>query len=261
MQTLEKYMTQNLKHKVCMLILGLIFTLHPFANTVIAAAKGKLEIKNVTEGAGAVATRHSIVQVHYTGWLIDGAKFDSSRDRNDPFEFTLGARQVIRGWDQGVEGMKVGGKRELTIPPHLGYGQRGAGGDIPPGATLKFEIELLAVTPPSYANIDIPALKLLLSKGTKLIDLRRPDEWAKSGLINGSVLLTAFDKHKKFVRTFPKALQKQVRFDEDIILISQDGERSAEIANALVERVGYTNVHNVTKGIAQWIKEGNPTRK
>ena len=261
MQTLEKYMTQNLKHKVCMLILGLIFTLHPFANTVIAAAKGKLEIKNVTEGAGAVATRHSIVQVHYTGWLIDGAKFDSSRDRNDPFEFTLGARQVIRGWDQGVEGMKVGGKRELTIPPHLGYGQRGAGGDIPPGATLKFEIELLAVTPPSYANIDIPALKLLLSKGTKLIDLRHPDEWAKSGLINRSVLLTAFDKHGKFVRTFPKALQKQVRFDEDIILICQHGERSAEIANALVERVGYTNVYNVTKGIAQWIKEGNPTRK
>jgi FKBP-type peptidyl-prolyl cis-trans isomerase FkpA len=85
------------------------------------------------------------VKVRYTGWLTDGKEFDSSKDRNDPFVFSLGAGQVIRGWDQGVQGMQVGGKRKLTIPPDLGYGARGAGGVIPPHATLVFEVELLAV--------------------------------------------------------------------------------------------------------------------
>lgn len=97
----------------------------------------------VGEGAEAVAGQH--VSVHYTGWLTDGRKFDSSKDRNDPFDFPLGAGHVIRGWDEGVQGMKVGGTRKLTIPPALGYGARGAGGVIPPNATLVFEVELLGV--------------------------------------------------------------------------------------------------------------------
>jgi FKBP-type peptidyl-prolyl cis-trans isomerase FkpA len=104
-----------------------------------------LIIEDVTVGQGAVAAAGQKVTVHYTGWLTNGTQFDSSKDRNDPFVFPLGGGRVIKGWDEGVQGMKVGGKRKLTIPPALGYGARGAGGAIPPNATLVFEVELLRV--------------------------------------------------------------------------------------------------------------------
>lgn len=108
-------------------------------------AASDLKIENLKEGTGAEAVNGKRVSVHYTGTLTDGKKFDSSVDRGQPFTFVLGAGQVIRGWDLGVAGMKVGGKRKLTIPSELAYGERGAGGVIPPNATLIFEVELLEV--------------------------------------------------------------------------------------------------------------------
>ncbi|HNE43327.1 MAG: FKBP-type peptidyl-prolyl cis-trans isomerase [Betaproteobacteria bacterium] len=104
-----------------------------------------LVVDELTVGNGIEAGAGKYVFVHYTGWLTDGSKFDSSRDRRQPFSFLLGRGQVIAGWDEGVQGMKVGGSRKLTIPPHLGYGAAGAGGVIPPNATLVFEVELLDV--------------------------------------------------------------------------------------------------------------------
>jgi FKBP-type peptidyl-prolyl cis-trans isomerase FkpA len=115
---------------------------------LITTASG-LQIEDTTAGNGAEAKAGARVSVHYTGWLyndgVQGAKFDSSKDRGQPFKFSLGAGEVIGGWDEGVQGMKIGGTRKLIIPPHLGYGARGAGGVIPPNATLLFEVDLLGV--------------------------------------------------------------------------------------------------------------------
>ena len=108
--------------------------------------KSGLKYVELKEGTGDEAKAGQTVEVHYTGWLKDGTKFDSSKDRGKPFEFPLGAGRVIKGWDEGVAGMKVGGKRKLIIPPDLAYGKRGAGnGLIPPDAELTFEVELLAI--------------------------------------------------------------------------------------------------------------------
>jgi len=124
----------------------------PMAPTQAMGGVTKMVQTDIMQGDGTEATVGNIVSVHYTGWLYDessadkkGSKFDSSLDRGQPFDFKLGAGRVIKGWDQGVVGMKVGGQRTLTIPPMLGYGSRGAGGVIPPNASLIFDVELLSV--------------------------------------------------------------------------------------------------------------------
>jgi peptidylprolyl isomerase len=139
--------------KKWMILLGLLslaLTITLFAAAKVVTTSSGLKYIDHKVGTGDEAVKGTTVDVHYTGWLyVDGKrgqKFDSSVDRGRPFSFKLGARQVISGWDEGVQGMKVGGKRELFIPPDLGYGVRGAGGVIPPGATLDFEVELLKVS-------------------------------------------------------------------------------------------------------------------
>ena len=117
---------------------------HVTLGTAARTLPGGLQIEDIKVGTGAVAKAGQIVTVHYTGWTLDGTQFDSSVDRGTPFEFALGAGQVIKGWDQGVEGMKIGGKRKLRIPADLAYGSQGAG-SIPPNSVLVFDVELLGV--------------------------------------------------------------------------------------------------------------------
>jgi FKBP-type peptidyl-prolyl cis-trans isomerase len=134
---------------VMLWIFGLLLGTAYVEEKATTTASG-LKYVDIKAGTGATAVKGAKVTVHYTGWLYvngkRGAKFDSSVDRKEPFDFSLGAGQVIKGWDEGVAGMKEGGKRELFIPPSLGYGASGAGGVIPPNATLDFEVELLKVS-------------------------------------------------------------------------------------------------------------------
>jgi len=225
------------------------------------AGHGGPEIKmtDKTVGTGERAVRFAKVKVHYTGWLTDGTKFDSSVDRGQPFEFVLAAGQVIEGWDEGVRDMRVGGKRELVIPPEMGYGKRGAPPTIPGGATLKFEVELLGVTPPNFANVGNDELKALIARGVPVVDIRRPDEWKKTGILEGSKPLMAFDDRDNFNPKFMEGFEKIVKGpDAEVILICRTGNRTAYLANALANQAGYTKVYSVTDGIVKWMADKNP---
>lgn len=222
------------------------------------AASAELKVTDLTIGSGEEADVGKTVTVHYTGWLMDGTKFDSSVDRGVPFDFTLGERRVIPGWEQGVVGMKVGGKRELIIPPELAYGSRGAGGVIPPDATLKFEVELLAVKGKQYTDLDNSTLKRLIAEGVPVVDIRRPDEWKSTGVIEGSHLITFFDKVGQPNPDFLKHLNEIAGPSEQLVFICRTGNRSSVLSKYLSERGGYTQIANVQKGIVNWIGEGNP---
>jgi len=225
---------------------------------LIPAIAGEVQIKDIVKGTGEEADVGKTVTVHYTGWLMDGTKFDSSVDRNQPFSFTLGERRVIPGWEQGVVGMKVGGKRELIIPPELAYGANGAGGVIPPNATLKFEVELLAVKGKKYSDLSNDDLKQKIAAGVPVIDIRRPDEWKQTGVVPGSHLITFFDEKGNVNPGFGTELQKVISGPGDeVVFICRTGSRSSALSSYLADKAGFTNVDNVEKGITEWIAAGN----
>lgn len=232
----------------------LVFSL--LLGTVVTAQE-ELQIRDLEKGTGEEANVGETVVVHYTGWLMDGTKFDSSLDRGTPFSFTLGERRVIPGWEKGVEGMQVGGKRELIIPPHMAYGAQGAGGIIPPNATLKFEIELLEVKAKKYSDIGNDDLKNKLASGTTVIDIRRPDEWKATGVIPGSHLATFFDASGNASPLFAEKLKSLVTApDQEVVFICRTGQRSQVLSEYLAKEVGFTNVANVEEGILSWIQTG-----
>tara|TARA_X000001036_G_scaffold2485_1_gene2202 strand:- start:1869 stop:2633 length:765 start_codon:yes stop_codon:yes gene_type:complete len=248
-------MLKNLSFFVSLAILTL------FNGNLAFSSENELKITINQNGSGDSAETGMSVSVHYTGKLEDGTVFDSSIPRGQPFTFTLGAGQVIKGWDLGVEGMKLGEKRSLVIPPHLGYGIRGAGATIPPNATLIFDIELLEVAMPITlrelsANDFIDAQE----NGGIVIDIRREEEWKETGILQGSNTITAFTKDGNIHPDFPKKFFDLINdIDVPILLYCRTGNRTGILGQALIDQVGQTNVSHLSEGIVGWKKQGHPT--
>ena len=221
----------------------------------------ELEMETLTEGNGEIAEVGKRVSVHDEGRLEDGTVFDGSRPRGQAFSFTIGAGQVIQGWEQGVAGMKVGETRKLTIPPELGYGEAGAGGVIPPNATLVFEIELLDVTTPvTLGQATAEDLLKAQSDGVVVIDIRREEEWQDTGIIDGSAAVTAFTEtgqvHLEFLTKFQELAPTP---DTPVMLYCRTGNRTTSLGNALIDQLGFSDVSHLSTGIEGWLADGRET--
>ena len=248
-------MLKNLSFFVSLTILTL------FNGNLAFSSENELKITINQNGSGDSAETGMSVSVHYTGKLEDGTVFDSSIPRGQPFTFTLGAGQVIKGWDLGVEGMKLGEKRSLVIPPHLGYGIRGAGATIPPNATLIFDIELLEVTMPiTLRDLSPNDFIDAQENGGIVIDIRREEEWKETGILQGSNTITAFTKDGNIHPDFPKKFFDLINdIDVPILLYCRTGNRTGVLGQALIDQVGQTNVSHLSEGIVGWKKQGHPT--
>ena len=245
-------MIKNCKNYVLAFLIAIITSSTAFSS------ENDLKITVNKEGSGEIAENGMLVSVHYTGKLEDGTEFDSSIPRGKPFTFTLGAGQVIKGWDIGVEGMKIGEKRRLVIPPHLGYGARGAGGAIPPNATLIFDVELLEVAMPiTLGELSPNEFIDAQSKGGVVIDIRREEEWKETGVLKGSHKITAFTKDGKIHPEFPKKFFDLITdIDTPILLYCRTGNRTGVLGKALIDQIGQTNVNHLSDGIVGWKKQG-----
>jgi len=237
------------------LLLTIVMTAFAFST-----AAGELQVDIITVGNGEPADNGMQISVHYEGRLSDGTVFDSSRQRGLPFSFILGNGQVIKGWESGILGMKVGEKRVLTIPPELAYGVRGAGSAIPPNATLVFDIEMVEMTwPPKLEAGSNDDLETALQNETLVIDIRRPDEWQATGVIEGAELVTAFTKtgqlHPEFQGKFSSLVTS---LDTPIMLYCRTGNRTTNLGNALISQLGFTNISHLKAGIVGWQKDDRP---
>ena len=221
----------------------------------------ELKIEVMQEADGDVAENGQRVTVHYEGRLTDDTVFDASKPRGQPFSFTIGAGQVIKGWEQGVAGMKIGEMRRLIIPAELGYGAVGAGGVIPPNATLVFDIELLAISMPVSLGQATPADLLRAQKdGVVIVDIRRPDEWSQTGVIAGAKTVTAFETngclHPEFQQKFIALVPSP---DTPVLLYCRSGSRTTNLGTALLEQLGFSQVTHLRGGILSWKADGYDT--
>ena len=234
-------------------IMSLLVSLPAFAS--------ELKVETLVKGAGIQADMSKRVTVHYEGRLEDGTIFDASKPRGQPFSFTIGAGQVIEGWELGVAGMKVGEQRRLTIPPNLAYGKNGAGDVIPPNATLVFDIELLSVANAIIlGQSTVEDLIEARNKGVTIVDIRREGEWLETGIIKGASTITAFRKngtvHPDFLQKFNLLVSTK---QTPVLLYCRTGNRTTNLGNAIIEQLGFTNVSHLSGGIVRWKKEGKPT--
>ena len=210
----------------------------------------EVNIINEIIGNGLEVKNHSKVSVHYIGKLEDNTVFDSSYDRGQLFDFQIGVRQVILGWETGLLGMKEGGKRTIFIPYELAYGESGAGSLIPPKSNLIFEIEVIKVIPPGYKEIDSYQLKLAMTSDFKIIDIRTNDEIINSNKIPGAIQITAFDKNGNFFPDFFDKYKENVQIGEKVVFVSQNGDISSILANGFVEQLKQNNIYHLKDGVS-----------
>ena len=228
--------------KILLFIFICIFSSKSFSNEV--------QIINEIIGSGLEVKNHSKVSVHYIGKLEDNTVFDSSYDRGQLFDFQIGVRQVILGWETGLLGMKEGGKRTIFIPYELAYGESGAGNLIPPKSNLIFEIELIKVIPPGYKEIDGYQLKLAMTGDFKIIDIRNKDEIINSKKIPGSIQISAFDKNGNFIQDFLIQYKEIIKSEDKVVFVSQNGVISSILANGFVEQLKQINIYHLKDGFS-----------
>ena len=204
-------------------------------------------------GEGVEIINHTKVKVHYIGKLTDGKEFDNSYKRGEPIKFQIGTRQVIQGWEIGLLGMKIGGKRTILIPPDMAYGNNGVKDLIPPNSSLIFDIEIVDAVLPGYRIINSDQVKLALTGNYIIIDIRTQKERNSTGIIPGSIELTAFDEFGNFIPSFLNYFNKNTNQNDKIIFVSNKGEISEILANGFVESLQYKNIYSVKGGIQSLI--------
>ena len=210
----------------------------------------EVKILNENIGNGLEVKNHSKLSVHYIGRLEDNTVFDSSYDRGQFFDFQIGVRKVILGWETGLLGMKEGGKRTIFIPYQLAYGESGAGNLIPPKSNLIFDIELIKVSPPGYKEIDGYQLKLAMTDDFIIIDIRNEDQIINKNKIPGAIQIAAFDKNGNFFPDFFDKYKYNVQIGDKVIFISQNGEISSILANGFVEQLNQSNIYHLKDGVS-----------
>lgn len=254
-----------IKYLFCFIFfLFITYSCSPINKGVKNTNQNNVIILNDIPGAGKDIKNHYKITVHYSGMFENKKIFDSSLKRNKPFVFQYGLRQVIEGWEIGLNGMREGGKRKIKIPPELAYGNKGIKNLIPPNSWLIFEIEILKIQPHKYNLISNDILKnyekekiLNFKNNLFLIDIRSKENISKTGRIKKSINIQAFDSKGNLNKNFLNKLKSIAKKDDHIILIDQDGEYSSILANGLTENIKMKNIYSLKNGINGWIKKKN----